>query len=128
MTLYDEIGVEFVSKAIREFYSQAVVDPIIGHFFFNVEIEQLISKQIDFTSRMLGMQSAEAASSRPLKTVHHPLHIRGPHFSRRQKLMASVLESLGLDEKLRKQWLALEAQLKPHIVNKASKSLCSGTS
>jgi len=118
MTLYDEIGAEFISKAIREFYSQAVNDPIIGHFFFNVDVEQLISKQIEFTSRLLGYKDSELAKSRPLKSVHQPLKIRGPHFARRQVLMSSVLDNLGLDSKLKKQWLDLEAQLKPLIVSK----------
>ncbi len=123
MTLYDEIGAEFISKAIREFYSQAVLDPIIGHFFFGVDVEHLISKQIEFTSRLFGYKDSQANTTRPLKSVHQALKIRAPHFARRQVLMSSVLDKLGLDPELKRQWLYLEAQLKPLIVSKASKSL-----
>jgi truncated hemoglobin YjbI len=120
MSLYDEIGAECIEKAIREFYSRAVIDPIIGYFFFNVEIETLIAKQIDFTSRLFGFKGSETVKTRSLKSVHHPLHIRGPHFARRQVLMSEVLRDLGLDERQRKEWLKLEAQLKPLIMKSST--------
>lgn len=118
MSLYEDIGAELVEKAVREFYTRAVIDPIIGHFFFNVDVEHLITKQVEFTSRMLGKKDAQVPLTRSLKSVHHALGIRSPHFARRQVLMSQVLEDLKVPEDYKKEWLNLEAQLKSLIVKK----------
>ena len=116
MSLYDDIGNEFIVRAVQEFYERAVVDPLIGQFFFKIKIADLISKQINFTARLLGRKDATPSEARALKTVHHALNINAVHFARRQKLMATVLADLGLPADQRKAWLKLEAQLKPLIV------------
>lgn len=120
MSLYDEIGGDTIAEAIREFYTQAVVDPLIGHFFFDVQIEELIAKQIAFSERLLGRKDSSATETRSLKAVHHPLKIHSVHFARRQKLFASVLEEVGVEEHARKAWLEREAQLKALIVSPAN--------
>ena len=120
MSLYDEIGREFIEKAVREFYTRAVQDPIIGHFFFKVDVESLILKQIAFTCKLLGEKGGAGLKAAPLKSVHGPLGIRGPHFARRQKLMGMVLDDMGLRKEWRDAWLHLEFQLKPLIISKAS--------
>jgi truncated hemoglobin YjbI len=124
MSLYDDIGGDFIKTAIHEFYARAVVDPIIGHFFFEKDIDTLIRKQIDFTSRLLGHKDSQTPLSRPLKSVHHPLGIHSAHFARRQKLLAQVLDDLGLDPVLRDKWLGGEQQLKPLIVRGSAKITC----
>lgn len=120
MSLYDEIGRERIEKAVREFYSRAVVDPLIGHFFFKIKIEDLIDKQIDFSSRLLGYKDSSSAQSRPLKAVHHALKIRPVHFARRQKLMSTVLKDIGLEDDLIEKWMGLENSLKNLILSDES--------
>lgn len=120
MTLYESIGADFITRAINEFYTRAVEDPLIGHFFFKVDIDTLISKQIIFSSRLLGSKaktSKDEPSTRSLRSVHAPLKINSVHFARRQKLLENVLADLGLSEPLRTAWLNLEGQLKASIVH-----------
>lgn len=122
MTLYETIGADFISQAIEEFYTRAVEDPLIGHFFFKVDIDSLVAKQILFSSRLLGLKtkhSKDETTTRSLKAVHAPLRINAVHFARRQKLLENVLSDLGLSKDLRTAWLSLEGQLKSSIVQNA---------
>lgn len=116
MTLYDRIGANLVSEAITEFYRRAFEDGIIGHFFFGKDREEITAKQISFAASMLG--GPRNYQGRPLEPVHRAFDIRRPHFDRRQRLMAEVLNELGLDAELRDEWLALEEQLRPLIVRR----------
>ena len=40
-TLYDQIGEEFIRRAIIEFYKRAFADMMIGHFFFGKNHDEL---------------------------------------------------------------------------------------
>ncbi|MGE0172776.1 MAG: truncated hemoglobin [Oligoflexales bacterium] len=113
--LYDQIGPDFIVKAITSFYDKAFEDPIIGHFFMGKDKAALVQKQIDFASSMLG--GPKNYRGRPLAAVHAELPIRPPHFGRRQVLMREVLEDLGLDKDLMESWLLLEQKLKPLILS-----------
>lgn len=120
--LFDVVGEAFIQRAIKEFYQRAVEDRIIGHFFFNSDLEQLIQKQIIFTAKLLGSKN-HRYQGKPLTKAHKLLPLKNVHFARRQVLMGEVLYDLGLSEPLRNAWLGLEEDLRPLIVN--SHSSCS---
>jgi len=112
-SLYDRIGPEFLAQAIREFYARAQKDLIIGHFFINLDINHIVAMQIDFATALLG--GPRNYRGKPLGVAHRNLHLRPPHFGRRQILLKEVLTDLGLAPVLRDAWLDLEEQLKPVI-------------
>lgn len=113
-TLFEQIGSEFIQKAITEFYRRAPLDGIIGHFFFEKDIEHITAMQIDFATAMLG--GPRTYHGKPLATAHAGLAIRPPHFGRRQVLMREVLDDYGLAPDLRDAWLAAEEALRPIIL------------
>jgi hemoglobin len=113
--LYDQIGHAFIAKAVAEFYKRAFQDVLIGHFFFNSDIQHITEQQIHFVSAMLG--GPANYSGKPLKAAHKPFKIRPVHFNRRQVLMREVLVDLGLEPSLRDAWLSVEEQFRPVIVN-----------
>ena len=117
MTLYDEIGKEFVEKAITEFYIRAFEDRMIGHFFFEKNREYITRMQIDFATSALGGPRNYVGKS--LVEAHRTLNMRLPHFKRRQVLMAEVLDELGLRDDLKQKWLDLEESLRPLILGTA---------
>jgi truncated hemoglobin YjbI len=51
--LYEQIGEDSIIQVITEFYQKALSDPLIGHFFFNKNIEDITNKQIILASRLL---------------------------------------------------------------------------
>lgn len=115
LSLYDQLGHAFISKAVAEFYVRAFADVMIGHFFFKSDITHITNQQIAFVSAMLGGPSNY--SGKPLKLAHKPFLIRPVHFNRRQVLMRDVLNDLGLEPKLRDAWLAVEDQFRQVIIN-----------
>lgn len=119
MDLYEKIGEEFISQAIREFYKRVFVDPMIGYFFFKSDQEQLIQKQILFVCSMLG-STEHSYSGLPLQKAHGSLNIRPAHFMRRQQILKEVLADLDLAENLSAEWLKREKKLKSLIVKASS--------
>lgn len=113
--LYDQIGHAFIAKAVAEFYRRAFADVMIGHFFFNSDINHITEQQISFVTAMLGGPSTY--QGKPLKLAHKPFQIRRAHFNRRQVLMREVLSDLNLAPELTDAWLTLEDQFRPVIIN-----------
>ena len=113
--LYDQIGHAFIAKAVAEFYKRAFVDVMIGHFFFNSDINHIITEQTSFVSAMLG--GPKSYTGKPLKPAHKPFLIRTVHFNRRQVMMREVLVDLNLEPHLANAWLAVEEQFRNVIVN-----------
>lgn len=114
MKLFDEIGEEKIKQVVRSFYDRAIHDPMIGYFFTNKDHEHLIEQQTAFTIGLLG--GPRRYKGRPILSVHQPLGIRAGHFGRRQIILEEILVESGISEPLRKQWLALENQLKSMIL------------
>ena len=119
-SLYEQIGESRIKSVIRDFYVRAFTDPIIGHFFFGKNHDELVAKQSQFAIALLG--GPRSYAGRPLAPVHHGLGIRLPHFGRRQLLMGEVLKEHGIDPHLAYAWLDLEDQLRPLIVENGQAS------
>ncbi|NRA44712.1 MAG: group 1 truncated hemoglobin [Oligoflexales bacterium] len=117
--IFEQVGESFIQQAISEFYRRAVRDPIIGHFFFHSDIENLVVKQCAFTAKLLGSKTHKY-TGKPLVKAHSMLPLTKVHFSRRQVLMAEVLQDLGLKKELSRAWLNLEEGLRPLIINSES--------
>jgi truncated hemoglobin YjbI len=114
-SLYEQIGSEFIKRAITEFYERAFADVMIGHFFFKKDKADITAKQILFASSMLGAKDAKY-TGKPLKLAHTGMIIRPVHFNRRQVLMGEVLDDLGLSPDLKAAWLSLENQLRSIVI------------
>jgi hemoglobin len=114
LTHYEQIGEDFIRKAIDEFYRRAFTDMIIGHFFFGKNHDELAAHQIDFTIAALG--GPRRYAGRSISEAHGAHDIRRPHFDRRRMILREVLDELGLKPYLRDAWLAQEEAFRPLIV------------
>lgn len=114
-TLYDEIGEDFIRKAVDLFYQRAFTDMIIGHFFFGKNHDELAAHQAAFTIAALG--GPRLYAGRPLVEAHLGHRIRKPHFDRRRMILREVLEELGLSHHLLEAWLAQEEAFRSLIIN-----------
>ncbi len=114
MTIYEEIGPERLAAIVRTFYDRVFQDPMLSHFFMNLDHEHLISMQVDFVSSMLG--GPQRYRGKPLESAHDAMIIRPPHFRRRQKILQETMEEYGLDENVVAFWLKQEERLKPLIM------------
>jgi len=119
-SIYEEIGADLVRRCLTVFYERAFTDGVIGHFFFGKDRAHITEQQIDFATAMLG--GPRKYRGKPLAVAHAHLDIRRPHFLRRQVLMREVLNELGVPERCRNEWLALEEALRP-VVTRPTKDL-----
>jgi hemoglobin len=114
MNIYEEIGAERLAAIIRTFYDRVFQDPMLSHFFMNMDHEHLIAMQIDFVTGMLG--GPQGYRGKPLESLHDTMLIRPPHFRRRQRILQETMEEYGLNETVVAFWLKQEERLKPLIM------------
>ena len=114
-SLFEQIGHDKLLEVINTFYDKAFLDPIIGHFFFNVDKASLVSKQFAFTSFMLG--GPNLYDGKKLTKAHSKLRINHAHFNRRQVMMKDVLDETDIPKKIKDLWLKKEQAFKKMIVN-----------
>lgn len=114
MTIYEEIGAERLTAIIRAFYEKTFQDPMLAHFFINMDHEHLVAMQVDFVGSMLG--GPLKYRGKPLEQIHDTMLIRPPHFRRRQRILEETMVEHGLDESVIEFWLKQEERLKPLIM------------
>jgi hemoglobin len=114
MTIYEEIGAERLAVIIRAFYEKIFQDPMLAHFFMNMDHEHLVAMQLDFVGSMLG--GPQKYRGKPLELIHDSMLIRPPHFRRRQRILHETMVEHGLDENVIASWLKQEERLKPLIM------------
>ncbi len=112
-TLYDKIGRPTLEAIVTRFYAKCFADPMIAHFFWNLDHDRLSQLQIDFVAGLLG--GPRSYHGRPLTMVHADLPIRAPHFRRRQQILRESMQEFGLDGELAYAWLELEEKLQALI-------------
>lgn len=116
--LYQELGSQTIREVITKFYSMALTDVLIGHFFFNKDLETLIERQFEFTSRMLGDEKM-VYHGKPVPEAHRPFFIGEPHYKRRQVLLRQAMTESGVESSTQEQWIAREDILKPMVIGQA---------
>jgi hemoglobin len=95
-TLYDKYGGNPTMRIlVREFYKQARVNPRVGHYFTQLNMEKLIDHQIQFLSFVLG-KPVRAYQGRELAEAHHPLHISDADFDEIGRLLINTLKTGGV--------------------------------
>ena len=115
MSVFQRLGAEKITAIITEFYRRAMHDPIIGHFFFQHDHEQLLKGQLAFSIAMLG--GPQTYRGRTLAALHQPLSIRHAHFNRRLTMLQEIFAQLQVDATSANQWLAAEEKLRVAIVS-----------
>jgi len=95
-TLYDKYGGTPTMKVlVREFYKQARVNPKVGHFFTQLNMEKLIDHQVQFLSFVLG-KPVRVYEGRELAVAHHPLNITDADFDEIGRLLVNTLKTGGV--------------------------------
>jgi truncated hemoglobin YjbI len=113
--IYEILGEKKIKEVVRSFYNDAVIDCIIGHFFFNKDIERIIKNQVDFSCIMLGDRS-RTYSGVKINKAHEKLKIRLAHFNRRQTLLGNTLVKHNIPYDIKEKWMELELKFKDLIL------------
>ena len=82
------------SKPCIGCYEKLQSDPVISHYFADMDIESLTRKQVSFMTRAFGGQPPE--ETRSLKEIHENLNISGHEFNVLISLMQETLTEMGV--------------------------------
>jgi hemoglobin len=117
VALYDEVGGAPAVRAVLDaFYSRALADGALSHFFLGVDIEQ--HKQIQEAFFAMALGGPVAYAGRGLAEAHRRTRRRGLNarsFERFVQLFARVLVDRGMTDAQVAQWLAVLEMARPQI-------------
>ena len=113
--IYNQLGESRIRQVVALMYKNAFCDGIIGHFFFGLDQDALIQQQTRFLVGLFG--GPKNYSGREMAAAHRAFIIKEVHFRRRRQILKEALEANGIEEELRKKWLAIEDRFKNIIIN-----------
>ena len=124
-TLYDKYGGTPTMKIlVREFYKQARVNPKVGHFFTQLNMEKLIDHQVQFLSFVLG-KPVRVYEGRELADAHHPLNITDADFDEIGRLLVNTLKIGGVTIDDIKLIMGVVLEIRDEIVFRGQPALAS---
>ena len=124
-TLYDKYGGTPTMKVlVREFYKQARVNPKVGHFFTQLNMEKLIDHQVQFLSFVLG-KPVRVYEGRELADAHHPLNITDADFDEIGRLLVNTLKIGGVTIDDIKLIMGVVLEIRDEIVFRGQPSVAS---
>jgi hemoglobin len=97
-SLYDRLGgAPAVQAATELFYRKVLSDPLLSHYFDQVDMDRQIAKQAAFLTMALG--GPNEYTGRDLRTAHGPLAgLTDEHVDRVIEHLAETLRELGVSE------------------------------
>jgi hemoglobin len=123
---YDALGgLTGMREILRDFYDRLYADVLIGFFFQPFDKAQLVEQQARFMGRALGGDVAYDGKS--MRAAHRPLPILPGHFDRRHTVLRQTLLDHGVPDEAREAWLALDQQLRSHVLRTSEDAIEQGT-
>ena len=113
--LDEELGAD-LEPMIREFYDELFDDVIVGFLFQPHDKEELIASQIRWLRAHLG-DRAGTWDGGSIRKIHARLPILSGHFDRRHHILKLLLERWDVPDRVREEWLLLDAALRPLVLN-----------
>lgn len=118
MALYDDVGgAPAVRVVLDAFYSRALADATLSHFFLGVDIERHKRMQEAFFAKALG--GPDAYDGRSLADAHRRTRRRGLNvqsFASFVRLFERVLVDRGMTDAQVAAWLAVLEAARPQIL------------
>lgn len=117
--LFELAGGEPVLLAvIEDFYDVVFDDVMIGFFFRGKDKAELVRLELEFVMKFLGAPGEY--SGRPIPEAHAEHHIMGGQFNRRLQILREAMERGGLNEEVRRAWIAHTESLREQVTSDAA--------
>ncbi len=114
-SLYERLGGHStLFEAMHKLYEKMQNDPVISHYFENMDIESLTRKQVSFMTRAFGGQSKP--ETRSLKEIHAGLNISNHEFNVLVRLLQETLTEIGIRITLQHEVLAIIEDVRDEVV------------
>ncbi|WP_211824895.1 group I truncated hemoglobin [Kistimonas asteriae] len=115
-SLYERLGGHStLFEAMHRLYEKMQNDPVISHYFADMDIESLTRKQVSFMTRAFGGQSP--SERRSLKEIHAGLNISNHDFNVLVRLLQETLTEIGIEIKLQHEVMAIIEDVRESVVS-----------
>lgn len=115
-SLSEEVGgLERLTEMMRVLYRRIFDDIMIGFMFVNVDFDQIVANQVQYTRAQLGNEQVEYTGM-PIRRAHQPHPILPGHFNRRHELVKEVLREFEVPQHVFDAWVELELTLKDLVI------------
>ena len=115
-SLYDRIGgKDAVNAAVDLFYEKVLADPVINHFFTNVDMDRQRTHQKRFLAHAFG--GLPSYDGKNMREAHAHLALEEQHFAAVAGHLQSTLENLGVPEDLIAEVMAIAASTHDDVLN-----------
>ena len=119
-TLFDRIGgLKGLQKVVKRFYKLLYWDDMVGHYFKDLDLEELVDHQLSFLRWSLGSRDFEY-TPKALGKVHADLNISEEEFNRVGERLIESLESAGVGQKEIDEIMAIVISVKDQIVKETT--------
>ncbi len=105
---------EEVRRCLRVLYTKMLGDRMVGFFFEGRDLEPIVEGQLNLVRAVLGGPGVYGGV--PLPEAHRALPLLPGHFDRRHTLLAEVLATEGVHEKVKAAWLEADAAWRKAIL------------
>lgn len=114
-TLYERIGsLDGLQAVVKSFYKEAYISDQVGHFFQNVDMEDLIDHQMNFLRHVLGDDIGY--DGRGLELAHMHLDIKKADFDEVARLLSEAMDKEGVQTDVRDEILEILAGTEKLVV------------
>jgi truncated hemoglobin YjbI len=113
-TAYEVLGEAKVRAILQALYDQLFVDPMVGFLFAGKDKAHIVEEQVAFTCRFLG--GPQRYTGKPLPEAHAALPLLAGHFDRRHHVLATLLDSHGVPDEVKRAWLRIDESLRPSVL------------
>lgn len=115
-SLFERIGgMNAVNAAVNIFYSKVTQDPLVNHFFTNIDMDVQSGKLKTFLAYAFGAPIGYTGKN--MAEAHHHMNIKEEHFNAVAGHLADTLKELSVDGELIEEVMKIAAGTKGDIVN-----------
>ena len=115
-SLSEEVGgEERLREIVHDFYERVFADPMIGFFFANSDLDDIVDAQVQYVRARLGDERV-TYTGEPIRRAHLEHPILSGHFDRRHTILVETLDDYEVPEHVREAWIELEQRLRELVV------------
>ncbi len=107
-----------LKSLVTEFYRRQAKDILIGYFFTDKNLDQIIERHTQFVARALGLTQESDLQTQSVHDAHRHLKILPGHFDRRLQILKETLANTPHPPSLGQKWLHLEESQRDFIVQR----------
>jgi hemoglobin len=115
-TIFEQIGgAPAVNAAVDIFYRRVLTDPVISHFFDDVDMDRQIGKQKAFLTMAFGGPNQYTGAD--MRKAHQHLKLREEHFQAVAGHLQGTLQELKVPQKLIDEVMKVAASTHDDVLN-----------